>query len=64
VDRCLPDHLHPLRNPLGSEAEAFRFLVAVIGGAVIVAVAAKLNTWAGVGAAVAVLFGLVVYLKR
>jgi hypothetical protein len=64
VDRRLPDGLHPLRNPLSSEAEAFRFLVAVIGAAVIVAIAAKLNTWVGVGAAVAVVGGLGVYLRR
>jgi len=31
---------------------------------VIVAIAAKLDTWVGVGAAVAVVAGLVVYLKR
>jgi len=64
VDRRLPDGLHPLRNPLSSETEAFRFLVAVIGAAVIVAIAAKLDTWVGVGAAVAVVAGLVVFLRR
>jgi hypothetical protein len=43
-----------MRNPLRSEAEAFRFLVVVIAGAVIVVVAATINVWAGVVAAVLV----------
>jgi hypothetical protein len=64
VDRRLSDGLHPLRNPLGSEAEAFRFLVVVIVGALVIAGAAKLNVWAGVAAAVAVLAGIVWYLRR
>ena len=63
VDRRVRDGLHPLtngygeglmRNPLRSEAEAFRFLVVVIAGAVIVIVAAAVNRWAGVAAAVVV----------
>src|SRR5690242_10501292 len=41
-----------MRNPLRSEAEAFRFLIVVIVGAVIVIVAAYGNKWAGVAAAV------------
>ena len=41
-----------MRNPLRSEAEAFRFLIVVIVGAVIVIVAAYGNMWAGVAAAV------------
>jgi hypothetical protein len=41
-----------MRNPLRSEAEAFRFLIVVIVGAVIVVAAAAGNTWAGVAAAV------------
>ena len=41
-----------MRNPLRSEAEAFRFLVVVIAGAVVVIVAAAVNRWAGVAAAV------------
>jgi hypothetical protein len=47
-----------MRNPLRSEAEAFRFLIVVIVGAVIVIVAASVNTWAGVAAAVLVFAGL------
>jgi hypothetical protein len=41
-----------MRNPLRSEAEAFRFLIVVIVGAAIVIAAAYGNTWAGVAAAV------------
>ena len=47
-----------MRNPLRSEAEAFRFLIVVIVGAAIVIAAAFLNTWAGVAAAVLVVAGL------
>ena len=37
VDRRVPDRLHPLmRNPLRSEAEAFRFLLVVIVGALVI----------------------------
>ena len=41
-----------MRNPLRTEAEAFRFLVAVIIAALVIAGAAYLNTWLGVAAAV------------
>lgn len=47
-----------MRNPLRSEAEAFRFLIVIIGGAVIVGVAAYINTWVGVAAAVLVVGGI------
>jgi hypothetical protein len=47
-----------MRNPLRSEAEAFRFLVAVIAGAIVVVAAAYINTWAGVAVAVAVVGGV------
>jgi len=63
VDRRLHDRLHPLRNPLGSEAEAFRFLVVVIVGALVIAGAAKLNVYAGAAAALAVIAGIAWYLK-
>jgi hypothetical protein len=43
-----------MRNPLRSEDEAFRFLVVVIAGAVIVIVAATIDRWAGVAAAILV----------
>ncbi len=64
MDRRLPDGLHPLRNPLGSEAEAFRFLGVVIVGALVIVGAAKLNVYAGVAAALAVIAGIVWYLRH
>jgi hypothetical protein len=51
-----------MRNPLRSEAEAFRFLIAVLIGAVIVGVAAYINTWVGVAAAVLVIAGIAAWL--
>jgi hypothetical protein len=53
-----------MQNPLRSEAEAFRFLVVVIAGAVVVGVAAYINLWVGVAAAVIVVAGVVVWLMR
>ena len=41
-----------MRNPLRSEAEAFRFLGIVIVGAAVIVVAAYINTWLGVAVAV------------
>jgi hypothetical protein len=41
-----------VRNPLGSEAEAYRFLWIVVGGAIAIVVAAAINTWAGAAVAV------------
>jgi hypothetical protein len=41
-----------MRNPLRSEAEAFRFLIIVVVGAAAIIVAAFINTWLGVAAAV------------
>ena len=52
------------RNPLRSEAEAFRFLVVVIAGAAVVVAAAYVNTWVGVAAAVLVIGGVAVWLLR
>jgi hypothetical protein len=51
-----------MRNPLRSEAEAFRFLIVVIIGAVIVVAAAYVNTWLGVAAAVLVVGGVCAWL--
>jgi hypothetical protein len=45
-----------MRNPLRSEAEAYRLLWIVIGGAAVIIVAAFINTWLGVAVAV-VAFG-------
>jgi|SRR5579884_3552173 len=47
-----------MRNPLRSEAEAFRFLIVVIVGAVLIVAAAVANTWAGVAVAVAAFAGV------
>jgi hypothetical protein len=47
-----------MRNPLRSEAEAYRFLWVVIGGAAVIIVAAFINTWLGVAVAVLVFVAL------
>lgn len=47
-----------MQNPLRSEAEAFRFLMVVIAGAAIIVLAAYINTWLGVAAAVLVVVGV------
>jgi hypothetical protein len=52
-----------MRNPLRSEAESFRFLIAVIVGAVVIVGAAYLNTWLGVAAAILAVAGIVWWLK-
>lgn len=41
-----------MRNPLRSEAEMYRFLWIVVGGTLVIVVAAVINTWVGVAAAV------------
>lgn len=41
-----------MRNPLRSEGEAYRLLWIVVGGAAVIIVAAFINTWLGVAAAV------------
>ena len=41
-----------MRNPLRSEAEAYRFLGVVIVGAAVIIGAAFINTWLGVAVAV------------
>ena len=48
-----------MQNPLRSEAEAFRFLLVVIGGAAAIVAAAYINTWLGVATAVVVVVGVV-----
>jgi hypothetical protein len=47
-----------LRNPLRSEGDMFRFLWIVVGGATVIVVAAVINKWVGVGAAVIFFAGL------
>lgn len=51
-----------MRNPLRTEAEAFRFLIVVIVGAAIVVACAYANEWLGVAAAVLVVGGIVWWL--
>jgi hypothetical protein len=53
-----------VQNPLRSEAEAFRFLVVVIAGAIVIAVAAYINLWVGVVAALLVIGGVVAWMMR
>jgi hypothetical protein len=53
-----------MRNPLRSEAESFRFLIAVIIGALVIVGAAYLNTWLGVAAAVVAVAGILWWLKQ
>jgi hypothetical protein len=53
-----------VRNPLRSEAEAFRFLIAVIIGALVIVGAAYLNTWLGVAAAVVAVAGILWWLMQ
>ena len=53
-----------MKNPLRSEPEAFRFLMAVIVGALVIAGAAYVNTWLGVAAAVLAVAGVVWWLRE
>ena len=53
-----------MKNPLRSEAEAFRFLFAVIIGALVIVGAAYLNTWLGVAAAVLAVAGILWWLRQ
>ena len=64
MDHRLHDGLHPLRNPISSETEAFRFLGVVIVGALVIVGAAKVDVYAGVAAALAVIAGIVWYLRH
>lgn len=51
-----------MRNPLRTEAEAFRFLLVAIVGAAVIVAAAYANEWLGVAAAVLVVGGIGVWL--
>jgi hypothetical protein len=53
-----------MRNPLRSESEAFRFLLVVIVGALVIVAGATVNTWLGVAAAVVVVAGIIWWLMR
>jgi hypothetical protein len=51
-----------MRNPLRSEDEAFRFVIVVIVGALVIVGASYLNVWLGVDAAVLVVGGIGLWL--
>jgi len=53
-----------MRNPLRSEREAFRFVIVVIVGALVIVGAAYINTWLGVAAAVVAVGGIVWWLYQ
>ena len=53
-----------MKNPLRSEGEAFRFLIAVILAAAVIVVAALVNTWLGVAAAVVAVAAVVWWLLQ
>jgi hypothetical protein len=53
-----------MRNPLRSEAEAFRFLIVVIVGAAAIIAAASINKWLGVAVAVLAFAALGWWLMR
>ena len=53
-----------MRNPLRSESEAFRFLLVVIVGALVIIAGATVNTWLGVAAAVVVVVGIIWWLMQ
>ena len=53
-----------MRNPLRSEDEAFRFLIASVVAALVIAGAAYVNTWLGVAAAVLAVAGILWWLKQ
>ena len=52
------------RNPFRSEGEMFRFLVAVVVGAVLIALGAWINVWVGVVVAVLAIAGIVWWLMQ
>lgn len=53
-----------MRNPLRSEAEAFRFVIVVVVGALVIVGASYLDVWVGVAAAAAVVAGIVWWLMQ
>jgi len=53
-----------MRNPLRSEAEAFRFVIVVIVGALVIVGASLINVWLGVAAAVVVVGAVVWWLTQ
>jgi hypothetical protein len=53
-----------MRNPLRSEAEAFRFLVVTLVVAIVIGVASWINTWVGVAAAVVAIGAVFGWMRR
>ncbi|HZD86379.1 MAG TPA: hypothetical protein VE088_00060 [Gaiellaceae bacterium] len=53
-----------MRNPLRSEAEAFRFLIVIVVGSALVIGAAYANVWLGVAVAVLAVAGIVWWLMH
>src|SRR6476646_3477192 len=53
-----------MRNPLRSEAEAYRFLGVVIVGAAVIIAGSFINTWLGVAIAVLAFAGLFWWLRQ
>jgi hypothetical protein len=53
-----------MRNPLRSEAEAFRFLIVIVVCAAVIIAASFINEWLGVAVAVLVFVGLFWWLKQ
>ncbi len=53
-----------MRNPLRSEAEAFRFLIVIIVGAAVIIAASFIYKWLGVAVAVLFFVGLFWWLKH
>jgi hypothetical protein len=53
-----------MRNPLRSEAEAYRFLIVIIVGAALIIGASFIDKWLGVAVAILVFAGLFWWLKQ
>ena len=53
-----------MRNPLRSEADAYRFLIVIVVCAAAIIAASFINEWLGVAVAVIVFVGLFWWLKQ
>jgi hypothetical protein len=53
-----------MRNPLRTEAEAFRFLLVVIAGAVVIVACSYIDKWLGVAATIVVIAAVAWWLRR
>lgn len=53
-----------MRNPFGSEGEAFRFLLVAVVAAIVVAAASAIDMWLAVAAAVLDVAAIAVWLRR